>query len=365
MNVTGIIVEYNPFHNGHIKHIKEARKLTKCDVLIAITSGNFTQRGDVSIINKFEKTKAALEHNVDLVIELPYIYTVQNSNVFAKKAVELLYALGVDSIVFGSETNNLEELKKYAELNINVDNLKEIMQTGVSYPKAYGLLASALYPNDILAVSYLKAIKDTTITPYPIKRTSKFHSLDLKKICSASAIRNAIKNKEDYSIGTPIKVKDPHFNQELYPYLRRILFTHSKEQLQEIFLVTEGIENLLIKNAYKYDNYEDFINNSVSRRYTKSRIQRICIHIINNIQKSEVKELDSLDYIRVLGFNSKGQKYLRDYHNDNYKIVTQFKNIPDKYKDIEWKVSSIYASLLKKPDKYLKEELKGPVIVND
>ena len=180
MNVTGIIVEYNPFHNGHIKHIKEARKLTKADVLIAITSGNFTQRGDISVLDKFEKTNAALDYGVDLVIELPYIYTVQNSKVFGEKAVELLNAIGVDSIVFGSETCNLEELNKYAELNINVDYLKEIMDTGLSYPKAYGLLASSLYPNDILAVSYLKAIQKTNIKAYPIKRTSNFHDTKLK-----------------------------------------------------------------------------------------------------------------------------------------------------------------------------------------
>lgn len=362
MNVTGIIVEYNPFHNGHIKHIKEARKLTKADILIAITSGNFTQRGDVSILDKFEKTKAALDYGVDLVIELPYIYTVQNAKVFGEKAVELLNAIGVDSIVFGSETCNIEELNKYAELNINVDYLKEIMDTGLSYPKAYGLLASSLYPNDILAVSYLKAIKNTSIKAYPIKRTSKYHDTKLKKICSASAIRKAIKDKQDYSIGTPIKIKHPHFNDELYTYLRRLLFTKTKKDLQKIFLVSEGIEGLLIKNAYKYDNYDDFIYNSVSKRYTKARIQRVILQIINNIETKDVKSLGRLNYIRVLGFNSKGQKYLREFESNKYKVVTQFKNIPNKYKDIEWKVSQIYASLYKKPQDYLLKELKGPII---
>ena len=362
MNVTGIIVEYNPFHNGHIKHIKQAKKLTKCDLMIAITSGNYTQRGDVSIINKFEKTKAALDNGVDLIIELPYIYTVQNAKVFGEKAVELLHAIGINNLVFGSETNNLEELNKYAQLNINVDYLKEIMSTGLSYPKAYGLFASSLYPNDILAVSYLKAIKDKDIKAFLIKRTTKYHSDKLKKICSATAIRSAIKNKNDYSIGTPIKIKEPHFNDELYPYLRRILMTSSKDDLKKIFMVSEGIENLLIKNAYKYDTYSDFINNSISKRYTKARIQRVLIHILNNITKQEVNDLKSLNYIRILGFNSKGQKYLREYQNDNYTIVTQFKNIPDNYKSIEWKVSSTYALMLKKPKEYLVKELKGPII---
>lgn len=364
MNVTGIIVEYNPFHNGHIRHIKEAKKITNSDVLIAIASGNFTQRGDVSVLDKFDKTKAALDNGVDLVIELPFIYTVQESKVFGQKAVELLNAVGVNNIVFGSETNNIEELSKYAELNINVDHLKEIMSKGVSYPKAYGLLASSLYPNDILAVSYLKAISKTNIKPYLIKRTSNFHDTKLKKICSASAIRCAIKDKKDYSIATPIKIINPHFNEELYPYLRRLLFTHSKEELSKIFLVSEGIEGLLIKNAYKYDTYEDFINNSVSKRYTKARIQRVILQMIMNITKKDVNALPKTNYIRVLGFNSKGQKYLRNLKQDKYKIITQFKNIPDAYKDIEWKAANVYASMLKKPNEYILKELKGPIIKN-
>lgn len=362
MNITGLIVEYNPFHNGHIKHIKEAKKITKADLLVAITSGNYCQRGDISIINKFDKTKAALDNGIDLVIELPYIYTLQNAKIFGEKAVELLNAIGVNNIVFGSETNNVEELKKYAELNINVDYLKEILDTGVSYPKAYGLLASALYPNDILAVSYLKAISKTNIKAYTIKRTTKYHSTKLKKICSAKAIRKAVINKEDYSIATPIKIKEPHFTSELYDYLRKILITRTKKELQEIFLVSEGIEGLLIKNAYKYNTYEEFLENSISKRYTKSRIQRVIMNIINNITKDDVKSLPPLNYVRVLGFNTKGQKYLKSLKDNSYKIVTQFKNIPSPYKDIEWKVSQIYASLLKKPNEYLIKELKGPII---
>lgn len=364
MNVTGIIVEYNPFHNGHIKHIKEAKKITKADLMVAITSGNFSQRGDISIIDKFEKTKAALDNGIDLVIELPYIYTTQESKVFGEKAVELLKGLGINNIVFGSETNNIEELKKYAELNINVDNLKEIMDTGLSYPKAYGLLSSSLYPNDILAVSYLKAIKDTNIKAYTIKRTTKYHDTKIKKICSAKAIREAVKTKKDYSIATPTRINNPHYLEELYPYLRRILFTQTKEELKKIFLVSEGIEGLLIKNAYKYDSFEDFINNSISKRYTRSRIQRTMLQIVNNITKSDVKKLNKLNYIRVLGFNAKGQKFLRDYKSKKYKIVSQFKNIPTPYKDIEWKVSQMYASLSKKPNDYLLKELKGPIIKN-
>lgn len=361
MKVTGIIVEYNPFHNGHLYHIEQAKKLTDPDLLIAVTSGNYNQRGDLSIINKFQKTKAALEHGVDLVVELPYIYTTQNAYVFGSKAVEILNKLKTNYLVFGSETNNLEELKKYAQLEVDVTRLKELMHDGSSYPKAYGLLSSSLYANDMLAVAYLKALAKTKIEPISIQRTNDYHSEDLNIISSATAIRKAIKDGKDVSSATPIEIKEPIFNEMLYPYLRNILFTTQAKSLSEIFLVSEGIENMLKENAIKYDNYYDFINNSISRRYTKARIQRVILQIVNNITKQDVKNLPSMDYIRVLGFNSKGQELLKQLKED-VNIVTQFKNIPTAYKDIEWKTSLVYANLLKDSQDYIKQELKGPII---
>ena len=362
MKITGLIVEYNPFHNGHLYHINQARQLTNPDVLIAVTSGNYNQRGDLSIINKFEKTKAALDNGVDLVVELPYIYVTQNAYVFGNKAVDILNRLNVNDLVFGSETNNLDELKKYAELEVDVTRLKQLMHDGNSYPKAYGLLSSSLYPNDMLAVTYLKALKDTNINPISIQRTNDYLSDNIDIISSATAIRKAYKSNLDISKTTPISINNPVYNEDLYPYIRNILFTHSSKQLSDIFLVSEGIENLLKENAIKYDNYDEFINNTVSRRYTKSRIQRILLQIANNITKQEVSELPNNDYIRVLGFNSKGQQLLKNYQG-NTKIVTQFKNIPEPYKNIEWKTSLTYSNLLKDSQSYIKQELKGPIII--
>ena len=362
MKVTGLIVEYNPFHNGHLYHINKAKELTNPDLTIAVTSGNYNQRGDISIINKFEKTKAALNNGIDLVVELPYIYTIQNAYVFGSKAVEILNNLNTNYLVFGSETNNLEELKKYAELEVDVTRLKQLMHDGNSYPKSYGLLSSYLYPNDMLAVTYLKAIKQTNIKPISIQRTNDYLGNDIDVISSASAIRNAVKENRDVKLTTPIEINNPVFNEDLYPYLRNVLFTRSSSELNSIFLVSEGIENLLKENAVKYDNYEDFINNSVSRRYTKSRIQRVLLQIMNNITKEEVNSLPSMDYIRILGFNSNGQRFLKEY-NGNVKIVTQFKNIPEPYKNIEWKTSLLYASTQKDSNNYIKQELKGPIII--
>ena len=365
MNVSGIIVEYNPFHNGHLYHINKTKELTNPDLLIAVTSGNFNQRGEISIINKYEKTKAALEHGIDLVVELPYIYTVQNASIFGQRSVEILNKLKVNNIVFGSETENLEELKDFANLNIKVDYLKELLDKGHSYPSAYGLLAGALYPNDILAVSYLKAIKDTNIKPYLIKRTNMYHGEKIGEVASANAIRKAIKENKDYKLATPLTIDKPIFNDDLYPYLRRLLITSDKNDLSKIFLVSEGIENLLIKNAYLYDNYNEFINASINRRYTKARIQRILLNILNQIKKEDVPKEESLSYIRVLGFNTKGREYLRTFReNEDFKIVTQFKNIPQNYKDIEWKVANNYGLYTNNYKEYIKQELKGPIIID-
>lgn len=361
MKITGLIVEYNPFHNGHLYHINKAKEITNPDVLVAVISGNYNQRGDISIINKFEKTKAALDNGIDLVVELPYIYTCQNAYVFGSKSVDILNRLNVDHLVFGSETNNIQELKKYAELEVDVTRLKQLMHDGNSYPKAYGLLSSYLYPNDMLAVTYLKALKNTRIEPISIQRTNDYLSENLDVISSATAIRKAVKQNIDISKATPIEIKNPVFNSDLYPYIRNILFTHTSKQLSEIFLVSEGIENLLKENAIKYDNYEDFINNTVSRRYTRSRIQRMLLHIVNNITKTEVDNLPYNNYIRVLGFNDKGQKLLKDYNGDT-QLVTQFKNIPQAYKDIELRTSLTYSNLLNDSQAYIKQELKGPII---
>ena len=362
MKVTGIICEYNPFHNGHLYHINKAKELTNPDVLVCALSGNYNQRGDISIIDKFEKTKAALNNGVDLVVEIPYIYVTQNAYQFANAGVNILKQLKANYLVFGSETNNMEELNKYASLEIDVTRLKELMHTGESYPSVYGLLAGSLYPNDILAVAYLRALKGSNIEPIAIQRTNEYLSNDLDIIASASAIRNGIKQNKDVSMATPLKIENPHYNEDLYPYLRNLLFTMSKKDLQDIFLVSEGIENMLVDNAIKYSDYEDFINHNVSRRYTRSRIQRILLQIMNQIKKEDVLNLKPQNYVRVLGFNEKGQQLLKQL-KDEANIVTLFKNIPSQYKDIEWKTSLIYSSILNNQEEYLVNELKGPIII--
>ena len=365
MKTTAIIVEYNPLHNGHLYHLKKARELSNPDCLVAIMSGNVTLRGDVAIADKFARAACAVENGVDLVVELPYQYVIQNAYTFANGAIMLAKSLKADTLVFGSETNNLAELQKYAELEIDVTHLKTLMRQGLAYPKAYGLLCGALYPNDILAVAYLKALKGSGIKPVSIQRTSDYHSDELKDFASATALRKALKEQTDISAYSPMQIKEPVFTEAFYPLLRTALFSSSRQELQNIFMVSEGIEKLLKDNAYQYDNYHDFLKASISKRYTASRIQRICANILFNISKQEIAELPKEPYLRVLAFNGKGRKLLKELKKNDPKlpIVTTFKKLPSLQKELDWKVNSIYALATKNPAALLKRELQGPYIM--
>ena len=365
MKTCAIITEYNPFHNGHIYHIKKARELSGADIIIAIMSGNISMRGDLSVMDKFAKTKAALENGVDLVVELPFVHTVQNASIFAKGAIDIAKRLDVDTLCFGSETNNLENLKEIADTPIDPDHLKEALKTGISYPKAYSLLADSLYPNDILAVAYLKELKGSNITPISIQRTNGYHDIELNEIASASAIRKAIKDKKDYHIATPSIIDHPVFLSDLYPDIRRHLLLSDPKELEKIHLVSEGIEKMLVKNALKYSKYDDFLSASVSRRYTRSRIQRILIWIMCGI-KEEMLPKETETYIRILGFKKETQSYLKELKERDIKLLTQLKHIPKSYKDIEYRASVFYALAFKEDpfsEYLLKRELQGPVIV--
>lgn len=365
MNLCGIIVEYNPFHNGHLKHIDEALKITKADGLIACMSGNFTQRGEASIIDKFQKTQAALDHGVNIVVELPFFYTCQNATIFADQAVKILNHMRIAHLVFGSETNDLDNLQSIAEAPINVDHLKELMKDGISYPKAYSLLQGSFYPNDILNIAYLKALKDTKIIPHAILRESAYHGDELTDIASAKAIRNALKKgDETYKIATPLTIDHPNFHERLYPYLRTTILTEDLESLSGYHLVNEGLEKALKDQAMIHEDYEGFINALVNKRYTKARIQRTILMIMLHLKKTDVAKLQPLTYARILGFDDKGREILKALKEQGIPYITQFKKIPQQYRDSEWKSDLLYASLMAEDQRetFLQRELSGPII---
>ena len=242
MEAVGIVCEYNPLHKGHIHHIEETKKLFPGKTLILVLNGYFLERGEISILSKENKTRLALIYGVDLVVELPFIFGTQSADIFAEASIKILNYLGCKYIVFGSESNDIKTLeevaKKQSTLEYN-DKVKALLDTGVNYPTA---LAKALEidkdifnPNDLLGISYIKAIHKTNsdITPISIKRTSNYHDLDDNaEIISASNIRNKIKEGQDISLYVPRKTANLIENitlNELFPFIKYKIITDKDE----------------------------------------------------------------------------------------------------------------------------------------
>lgn len=366
--VLGIIAEYNPFHNGHMYHLEEAKKKSGAQYSICVMSGNFVQRGNTSILNKWKKAEMALLNGIDLVIELPTIYSVASAESFSLGAVKLLDSLKiVDAISFGAETedfaalNNIssiacEEPKKYKDL------LNQELKKGISYPKAREN-AFMLYlddnkryanilksPNNILAIEYLKALKKikSTIQPIPIKREKVYYNDNtiVDEFASATAIRNLIKNKEFSEIRKVVpKSTYEMLNKEselgnivldLSKYEKQIIYNLRKMSVAEIAElpdVSEGLEHS-IKNAASFsNNMKDFINIVKTKRYTQTRIQRILICALLEITKKDVMMSRKITpYIRILGFNEKGKELISRINKANPKvqIITSVKKFKDK-----------------------------------
>lgn len=368
MKLTGIVIEYNPFHYGHEHHIKESKEITQPDALIGVMSGHFVQRGELSILDKWVRTKAALDHGVDLVFELPTIYALQAAQEFANGAISLLAKAKVADVVFGSESNDLETILEIADLPINANHLKESMKTGISYPQALSLYAGAYDPNDILAIAYAKAAKNTDIRLHSIPRSNHYHDEDLSHgYASASAIRKAMLKGEDISSYAPILSEDSDYPtwDKAYPLLRYKLLSTPTHQLQDIFLVNEGIQNHLIKLAFKYHDFNDFIDQATTRRYSKSRILRTCAHILLHTSKDFVLKYPKDIPLRVLGFNQRGLKVLQYYKAQELKAITRFNQLPKKIRAYEHHVTSIYALNLpeSKAKALIEREVGSPIIV--
>lgn len=372
MRVLGLVVEYNPFHNGHIYHIEEAKKIVKPDVTIIVMSGNFVQRGEPAIVDKWIRSDIALDHGIDLVVELPFVYAVQSADYFAQGALKILHDLHVTDIVFGSENGNIELFKDIA---LAIKNNEEIynayvqsfMKKGYRYPDACNQALSTLLgktirtPNDLLGLAYVKESihNNFPISMHCISRTNDFHSQTLQNISSATALRLAIRNHQDISKQLPDKEKYEHpiFLEEYFPYLRYKILTTSTEELHTIHLVEEGLENLLKKQILQVETMEEYINALTSKRYTRSRIQRMIIHILMNNHKEDIQTAIPIDYVRILGMNQTGKGYLNTIKKDaDIKLLSSFKGHQHPALDIELKAASLYSCLSKKQNQTVKEE---------
>lgn len=358
MKVLGIIVEYNPFHNGHILHIQKSKELIKPDVTIAVMSSSFVQRGEPAIIDKWQRSQLALEYGVDLVIELPFVYACQSADYFSKGSIKLLNEIGVTDLCFGSECGDINEFieiaKAIKEHNGKYNTyVKEAMKQGMRYPNACNqalikiLKKEVRTPNDLLGLSYVKEIifNDYNIIPHCILRTNDYHNESLSPISSASAIRKAITSHLDYTIALPHSEyyqNDIYCLESFFPYLKYQLLTSSVDELKQYHMVDEGIENLLIQNITKSNNMDDYIQSLLSKRYTKPRIQRMLIHILMKNTKEDIIEAMDLDFIRILAMNENGREYLNKVKKKlSFHLITNFTKHHHKALDIELKATKL------------------------
>ncbi len=401
MKACGLIVEYNPFHNGHVFHIQEAKKVSNADCIIAVMSGSFLQRGEPAIIDKFHRTKAALSAGVDIVLELPYPYAVQSSDLFAKGSVHTLNEVGVSSICFGSESGDISHFtKSYETYNKHKitfkETLKSCLNQGLSFPeasrKAYekiGLANTKMdlsKPNNILGFSYVKAIldNDLPINPLTITRTqSGYHDQTITgAIASATSIRSKLFT--DQAISAEIKDTMPaetlsqlqlykheattwHKWEHYFHLVHYRVLTMSLNELASIHGVDEGLEYRIKRTANDVISLDEWIGKIKTKRYTWTRLQRIFAHILTNTTKSDIetaKSSSSVPYVRILGMTEIGQSYLnRQKKNIEVPLVANLSRHTDPLLSLEEKASRAYYSILpaKKKRDFHKQELQPPI----
>ncbi len=344
----GIVAEYNPFHNGHLYQIEEIkRRMEKDTLIVAVVSGDFVQRGDFSYFNKWHKTEAALNHGVDMVVELPLYYSVQNAEIFSKMSTKILDYLEMDFQVFGAEEKDIEVLDRIIELQEREDykkNLMELMKKGNSYSTSQKLALSeygygdAVKSNNILALEYMRTMKKENlgIKPYIIQREiSDYNEQEIEKarksIASATFIRKILiendanpENVRDFIPEKTYEILKKNFGSEnkeneglkwknlrenMFKFLKYKLLMETKKEIIKIYDMNDEIYARIYRGVSKSNTYEVFLKEVKSRNFSIKRIERIVLNILLNITKEAVDF--ELDYIRVLGFNQRGQEYLR------------------------------------------------------
>ena len=404
--VVGIIAEYNPFHNGHSYHIQNTKALTGADFVVAIMTGNFTQRGNTSVVDKWEKTKMTLNGGVDLVLELPTIYSISSAENFANGGVRVLNTLGiVDSISFGMEADDISTLNNIANvLYMEPPEYKAILEhelsKGNSFPKAREN-ALMMYLNDIkryanvlkgsnniLAIEYLKALKKqkSNLVPIGVKREKVYYNSTkiIDEYASATGIRNLLLHNqlEEVRKVVPAKtyslllnnIRQGTYVLDITTYNNEIIYKLRSMTVKEIANlpdVNEGLEYLIKDASNKTNNLIELINKVKSKRYTQTRVQRILLYALLGITKKDMEISKKMTpYIRVLGCSENG-KMLLSQINSRAKVITSFKKFEKANKnrkikrmlELDKKATDIYTLGYKKESKSGLDYTKGLILM--
>lgn len=343
-----IISEYNPFHFGHLYHLNESISQTDTDFKVAIISGNFVQRGEPSIINKWEKAKVALSAGFDLVLELPTLYAISSAENFANGSIKIADQIGSNYISFGSESGDLEKLKKLSSLiNKNekeyITNVKEKIAEGFSYPKSQELVIDKMFgneflgvckPNNILGLEYLKSLNaiSSNITPITVKRDlDKSSSSDVRALLRTSGfkIENLKNSIPDFSYEILAEnIENGNAVLSLKAFEKEIIYilrTIDNEKLKNIPDVPENMLSNLKKIACSTNSLDELITALKNKSITQARIQRILLYILLGITKSDMELSKKITpYVRVLGMSENGKKILSDISKD-INVITSVK----------------------------------------
>ncbi len=400
MQAVGIVVEYNPFHNGHSHHVQEAKSTTDSDVAVAVMSGQFLQRGEPALVDKWYRTKMALESGVDVVIELPYIFSTAQANLFASGAVQLLQAVKCTTLAFGSEQGSIEPfLNSFHLIESNrflYDQLiKESVQLGTSYPQALHTAYNQLkqlhpnsyidlaQPNNILGFHYVEAMEKLhcTMKPATIQRIAAgYHdAIDVhSRIASATGIRQALFNGQSLheiahylpkaSVEQLENWQNTHGKfaswESFWPLLKYAILRHTPAQLKQYADVSEGLENSLIKHARASETYTDFMNALKSKRYTWTRLQRMLTHIYTGITKEQLHAHTEPSFIRILGMTKTGQQYISSIKKSlSLPLISRVAAVNDPILEIDLRATEMYQlGITQFSNKKIGEDYKTPPI---
>ncbi|MGL5642972.1 MAG: nucleotidyltransferase [Paraclostridium sp.] len=386
MKIVGLVVEYNPFHNGHLYHLKKSLEITNSTHSIAVMSGNFLQRGEPALFDKYKRAEMAVSNGVDLVVELPTLYACQSAEIFTHGAVTLLNSLNcIDSICFGSEEGNVDTLIKISRILVDEpDEFKSILKKNlddgilfatarskalyaylsknnaldVSEDKLNNILSSS---NNILGIEYIKSLikHKSSIKPHTITRIQADYNSEAieSNICSATAIRKTLATENNLdTIHSVVPQKtfnlisdsinnnfNPMFDEYYFDTIREIV-VRDLDKLNSYFDVNEGIENKIYKSIFTSSNLCELHQLVKSKRYTLTKIKRILNNILLGITKEDmnsVKNLDTLPYVRILAFNDKGREIIKKIKlSSDIKIINKFSNI-------NFENNSVFETLIK------------------
>lgn len=386
LNVTGIIVEYNPMHKGHLHHINLCKKAINPDAIVAVMSGNFVQRGAPAVIDKWTRAKLALENGIDLLIELPVIYSLSSAEFFAYGAVSLLNALGiVDNICFGSENTDIDKIKYISEFLIKEpesyrQNLKNYLSAGLDFPTArtcslkesLGELHKYLEtPNSILGIEYCKSLikLDSKIKPYAVERDRNLlSSSEIRRRLKSGNCSNSLKEYIPQNVFNLIDdLKNSGFDFDhsngILKFIKYKYYT-SKENIRNLPDVSEGLENRIYKAIEKSTNFEELIQIIKTKRYTYSRLSRIMTQYFIGFDFYNTRSMrkKECEYARILGFNEKGAELLRMAKSaSSIPLITKVKRGEFEALDLDLQATRAY-SLINKKIRYNEDYYTGPII---